>query len=219
LAQDLIVKTGGDMKTIPQVMLLFVLAVFCCMTVAAQDAGAPAKPKAAKPAGQAQQMPMPTPTPEMTKLIKTLSGTWNVNEKHEPNPMMPNGGDGKGTAKIWAGPGGLSLMENYSSSGAMGSFKGMGTWWWDPKAQVFHGLWCDNMTPNGCDTSGSTKWEGNNLVGTMQGDMGGQMMTMRFTYSDFKPDSFVMTMEMGPDASKMQKSMTVTYTKAAGNKM
>lgn len=207
------------MKTIPRVMLLFVLAGFCCMTLAAQDSGAPAKSKMAKPAGQAQQMPMPKPTPEMNKLIKTLSGTWNVNEKHEPNPMMPNGGDGKGTAKIWAGPGGLSLMENYSSSGAMGSFKGMGTWWWDPKAQVFHGLWCDNMTPNGCDTSGSTKWEGDNLVGTMTGDMGGQMMTMRFTYSDFKPDSFVMTMEMGPDASKMQKSMTVTYTKVAGNKM
>ncbi len=164
-------------------------------------------------------MPMPKPAPEMTKLIKTLSGTWNVTEKHEVNPMMPSGGTGTGTAKIWAGPGGLSLMENYSSSGAMGSFKGMGTWWWDPKAQVFHGLWCDNMTPNGCDTSGSTKWEGDQLVGTMQGDMGGQMMMMKFIYSDFKPDSFVMVMESGPDASKMQKMMTVTYTKAAGGKM
>jgi hypothetical protein len=38
----------------------------------------------------------------------------------------------------------------------------------------------------------------------------------RFTYSDFKPNSFVMTMEMGPDASKLQKAMTVTYTKAGG---
>ena len=89
-------------------------------------------------------------------------------------------------------------MENYSSSGAMGSFKGMGTWWWDPKAQVFRGLWCDNMTPNGCDTSGSTKWEGDQLVGTMQGDMGGQMMMMKFIYSDFKPDSFVMAHGIGP---------------------
>ena len=206
------------MKTIPRVMLLVVLAGFCCMTLVAQDAMAPEKSKMAKPASEkksAGAMPMPKPAPEMTKLIKTLSGNWTVTEKHEVNPMMPNGGEGKGTARIWAGPGGMSLIENYSSSGAMGSFKGMGTWWWDPKAQVYRGLWCDNMTPNGCDTSGSTKWEGDNLVGTTQGDTSGQMMTMRFIYSDFKPDSFVMTMEMGPDASKLQKAMTVTYTKAA----
>jgi Protein of unknown function (DUF1579) len=205
------------MKTIPRVLFLVALAGFCCMAMYAQQekAAAPAKPKLAKPAGQAQQMPMPKPAPEMTKLIKMLSGNWNVAEKHEVNPMMPNGGQGKGTAKIWAGPGALSLMENYTSTGAMGSFKGMGTWWWDPKAQLFHGLWCDNMTPNGCDTSGATKWEGDKLVGTMQADMGGgQMMMMRFTYMDMKPDSFVMTMEMGPDASKMQKSATFTYTRA-----
>ena len=208
------------MKTILRVVSLVVMAGCLCIAALAQDSSAPAKSKMAKPANQAQSMPMPKPAPEMTKLIKALSGNWNVVEKHEVNPMMPNGGEGKGTAKIWAGPGQLSLMENYSSSGAMGSFRGIGTWWWDPKAQVYRGLWCDNMTPNGCDTSGSTKWEGDKLVGTMQGDMSGQMMTMRFVYSDFKPDSFVMTMEMGPDASKLQKAMTVTYTKAAaGGKM
>ena len=204
------------MKTISRVVFLAMLAGCCYLALFAQEKAAPAKPKAAKPASQAPAMPMPKPASEITKLIKTLSGNWNVMEKHEKNPMMPNGGEGKGTAKIWAGPGGLSLMENYTSTGAMGSFKGMGTWWWDPKAQIFHGLWCDNMTPNGCDTSGSTKWEGDNLVGTMQADMGGgQMMMMRFTYSDMKPDSFVMTMEMGPDASKLEKSATFTYTRAA----
>jgi len=204
------------MKTIPRVMLFVVFAALCCSTAFAQDQAAPAKAKpAAKPAAQAQQMPMPAPSPEMTKLIKTLSGNWSVAEKQEPSPMMPNGGAGKGTAIIKAGPGNLSLVETYQSVGAMGNFKGMGTWWWDPKTQAFRGLWCDNMTPNGCDTSGSTKWEGDKLVGTMQGDMNGQTMMMRFIYSDFKPGSFVMTMEMGPDAGKMQKAMTVTYTKAA----
>ena len=203
------------MKTIPRVLFVVLLAGFCCVALFAQEKAAPAKPKAAKPAAAAQQMPMPKPAPEMTKLVKTLSGNWTIVEKHEVNPMMPNGGVGKGTAKFWAGPGGMSLIENYQSSGAMGSFKGMGTWWWDPKAQLYHGVWCDNMTPNGCDTSGSTKWDGDNLVGTMQSDASGQMMVMKFIYSDMKPDSFVMTMEMGPDASKLQKAMTVTYTKAA----
>ena len=86
-----------------------------------------------------------------------------------------------------------------------------------PKAaamSAYRTVWCDNMTPNGCDPSGTTKWDGDKLVGTMEGDMNGQKMVTRFTYSDFKPGSFVMTMEMGPDASKLQKAMTITYSKA-----
>ena len=95
------------------------------------------------------------------------------------------------------------------------SFNGAGTFWWDPKANLYHGVWCDNMTPAGCDSNGTTKWDGDKLVGTMEGDMNGQKMVTQFTYSDFKPDSFVMTMASGPDASKLQKVMTVTYTKTA----
>ncbi len=197
------------MKFILRVGALMVLGGLSCMLATAQDTmakGDKSKAKAKEGAGMA--MPMPKPAPEMVKLTKMLSGNWKVMEKHEVNPMMPNGGTGTGTAKIWAGPGGLSLMESYHSSGAMGSFSGMGTWWYDSKAGLFHGLWCDNMTPGGCDGSGTTKWDGDNLVGSMETDMNGQKTMMRFIYSDFKPDSFVMTMEMGPDASKMQKTMT-----------
>src|SRR5271169_2914125 len=69
---------GDDMKTIPRVLFVVLLAAFCCMALLAQDAAAPAKPKAAKPAAQAQQMPMPKPSAEMTKLTKMLSGNWTV---------------------------------------------------------------------------------------------------------------------------------------------
>ncbi len=125
----------------------------------------------------------------MTKLIKMMSGNWTVTEKSNPNPMMPKGGMGKGMATMTAGPGGLSLMEKYHSSGLMGSnFIGYGTFWWDDKAQVYKGLWCDTLTPGGCDASGTTKWDGENLVGTMEGDMNGQKMVTRFTYSDWKPE-------------------------------
>jgi hypothetical protein len=202
------------MKTILRVTILLVLGGLCAMPLVAQDAAMSAKPKAAKPKAQ-MAMPMPKPAPEMTKMIKMMAGSWTVTEKHDPNPMMPNGGTSKGTAVLTPGPGGMSLTEKYHSSGAMGSFTGFGTFWWDARAQVYRGVWCDNMSPNGCDDSGSTKWEGDKLVGTMEGEMNGQKTMTRFTYSDFTPDSFVMTMEMGPDASKMQKAMTITYTKAA----
>jgi hypothetical protein len=202
------------MKTILRVAFFVVLGGLCWMPLTAQDSARSAKPKAAKPKAQ-MAMPMPKPAPEMTKMIKMMAGSWTVTEKHDPNPMMPNGGTGKGTAVLTPGPGNTSLMEKYHTSGAMGSnFNGFGTFWWDTKAQVYRGVWCDNMSPNGCDDSGTTKWEGDKLVGMMESEMDGKKMMTRFTYSDFKPDSFVMTMEMGPDASKMQKAMTITYTKA-----
>jgi hypothetical protein len=202
------------MKTILRGTILVLLGGLCAMPLAAQDSAMSAKPKTAKPSDQ-MAMPMPKPAPEMTKMIKMMAGNWTVTEKSDPNAMFPNGGAGKGTAVLTPGPGGLSLVEKYHSSGLMGgSFNGVGTFWWDPKANLYRGVWCDNMTPNGCDPSGTTKWDGNNLVGTMEGDMNGQKMVTRFTYSDFKPGSFVMTMEMGPDTSKMQKAMTITYTKA-----
>ncbi len=207
------------MKTILRVTMLVVLAGLCVMPLAAQDSAMSPKPKAAKPAAKSPEpaaMPMPKPAPEMAKMIKMMAGSWTVAEKADPSPMMPKGGVGKGTAVLTPGPGGLSLTEKYHSNGAMGSFNGLGTFWWDAKAQVYRGVWCDSMTPNGCDASGTTKWEGDKLVGTMEGEMNGQKMMTRFTYSDFKPDSFVMTMESGPDASKLQKAMTITYTKAGG---
>jgi Protein of unknown function (DUF1579) len=207
------------MKTILRVTMLLVLGGLCAMPLAAQEGAMSAKPKAAKPAAKAKEqtgMPMPKPAPEMTKMIKMMAGTWTTTEKDDPSPMMPKGGTGKGTAILTPGPGGLSLTEKYHSSGGMGSnFNGLGTFWWDSKAQLYRGVWCDNMSPNGCDASGSTKWEGDKLVGTMEGEMNGQKMMTRFTY-DFKPNSFVMMMESGPDASKMQRMMTITYTKAGG---
>jgi hypothetical protein len=204
------------MKTILWGTILMVLGGLCAMSSAAQDSGMSAKPKAAAKPKEAMGMPIPKPAPQMTKMINMMAGTWTLTEKADPNPMMPKGGTGKGTAVLTPGPGGLSLVEKYHSSGLMGpNFNGVGTFWWDPKAQLYRTVWCDNMTPNGCDSSGTTKWEGDKLVGTSEGDMNGQKMVTRFTYSDFQPDSFVMTMEMGPDAAKLHKAMTITYSKAA----
>jgi Protein of unknown function (DUF1579) len=196
-------------------VLIALLAVIGCIAMFAQDNSKPAGSSAGKPSEQAA-MQMPAPAPEMMKLIKQMSGTWNVTEKAFPSPMMPNGGTGTGTATFTPGPGNLSLIEKYHSVGVMpGSFNAWGVFWWDAKAQVYRGTWCDNTTPGGCDSGGTTKWAGANLVGTMESDMNGQKMMSRFTYSDWKPNSFLLTMEMGPDMNSMQKAMTFTYSKGA----
>ncbi len=206
------------MKNVLGVTAIGMVAAFCVLGAIAQDKSVSADAKTPKPAAGAA-MPLPKPDPEMTKLIKMMSGTWAVTERSQPNPMMPNGGTGKGSAVFTAGPGGLSLMEKYHSSGLLGSnFNGFGTFWWDSKAMAYRGLWCDSMTPGGCDASGTTKWQGDTLVGTMEGDVNGQKMVTRFIYSDWKPNSFMMTMEMGPDVKSMKEAMTITYARAGGAK-
>ncbi|MBZ5647826.1 MAG: DUF1579 domain-containing protein [Acidobacteriia bacterium] len=162
-------------------------------------------------------MPMAAkPAPEMTKLIKMFSGTWTSTEKFEPGPMMPKGGTSKGTATFKAGPGGNSLIEEYSSPhGAMGAFHGHGVTWWDAKAGAYKGTWCDSMAPD-CMVGGM-KWDGDNIVAIPQEmDMGGQKMVMTSKYSDIKPDSITFTMGMGPTAAQAKTTMTIVYTKQGG---
>ena len=205
------------MRTILKGSLLLATAVCVCCSVVAQNDAKTSGAAPKKPNSEAAAMPMPKPDPQMTKMIKIMAGTWTVAEKSEPNPMMPKGGTGKGTATMTPGPGGMSLMEKYHSTGMMGSsFNGFGTFWWDSKANAYRGVWCDTMTPGGCDSSGMTKWEGDNLVGTMEGEMNGQKMLTKFIYSDWKPNSFVMKMMSGPDANSLKDMMTITYTRAGG---
>ena len=65
--------------------------------------------------------------PYIQKEGVSLGRVLTVSEKAEPSPMFPKGGMGKGTAKLVAGPGGMSLLESYHSSGVMGAFTGAGT--------------------------------------------------------------------------------------------
>jgi len=105
------------------------LALGFCMVAAAQD-----KPKASgkdtgkpteKKAEGQMSMPMSKPSPEMQKLSKMVVGTWNFTEKQEPSPWAPKGATGKGTAVFKNGPGGLSVIQDYKSSGGMEASPGM----------------------------------------------------------------------------------------------
>jgi hypothetical protein len=71
------------------------------------------------------------------------------------------------------------------------------------------------MTPHGCDSGGTSKFEGDDLVGTMEMEMYGKKMKMKNTYTNIKPDSFTFNMETSTDGGPMQKSGTIEYTRAA----
>ncbi len=194
-----------------RLVLAILLVTLASMGITAQEKKADkkgaAKPEAAGPA-------MAKPAPEMTRLIKMFAGAWTSTEKFEPSPMMPKGGSSQGTAVFKAGPGGNSLIEEYSSPhGAMGAFHGLGVTWWDAKAGAFKGTWCDSMT-NDCMVGGM-KWQGDKIVGVPQTmDMGGQQMVMTSEYRDIKPNSITYTMGMGPTAEQAKTTMTIIYSKA-----
>ena len=175
----------------------------------AAKAAKPADKKA--PATQGGMPPMPKPSADMQKMIKAFAGKWTVTVKTEAAMGMP-ASESKGDASFTRGPGGLSLIEEFRSQGSMGNFRGHGVVYWDEKAKNFTGLWCDTMTPGGCGNGGTSKWEGDKVVGTMEmPDEKGAMAKYKMTYADIKPDSFTFTMD-APDGKTM---MTINYTRAA----
>jgi len=200
------------------------LALVMCVAAAAQDkskSSGAAKPMEKKAGGEGGQMTMPMakPSPEMEKLSKMVVGTWSTTETMEPSQWAPKGATGKGTAVFKKGPGGLSLVQDYKSSGDMGSFAGHGVMWWDAQAGGFKGIWCDSMTPTGCAVhKGLAKWDGNNLVGADETEMMGQKVAMKNTWSDTTPNSFTLTMEGGPPGGEMKRMMTIKYTRASAAK-
>lgn len=200
---------------------VFVLCALALLTVSAMAQDKPAA-KAAKPANkkapaaQGGMPPMPKPSPEMQKLSKMLAGKWTAVTKTEPMGGMP-GGEAKGEATFSRGPGGLSLIEDFKSEGGgFGSFRGHGVTYWDDKEKNYTGMWCDSMTPTGCSNGGTSKWDGDKIVGFMEmPDEKGQVQKYRMTYADIKPDSVTFTME-APDGSNYKPMMTIVYTRAAG---
>lgn len=175
---------------------------------------APAQEKPAAQAPPAPGAPMPKASPEMRKLIKTFRGVWTTSEKHEPSPIMPNGGTGKGQARFMPGPGGLSLIENYTSQSGAGRFVAHGVTWWDPDQKVYSGIWCDNTSANGCETGGTMKWDGDKLLGTMETSMTGHKAKLEETYSNITPNSFTYTMDMNVEGSMSKRMMTIEFTRA-----
>lgn len=191
----------------------------CVLAASAQDK----KPvdhsgKASKKSGQSQAATgMATKqASEMQKAIQAVHGTWATRGVMEKSPMMPNGGSDTGTAVFKPGPGGLSMIQDYHSKGALGDFHGMSLIWFDPKDQMFHSMWCDSMTPSGCADSGTGKWEGDKIVLNTKMDVGGgKMMDMRATLGPFEGNTFQYVEEMG-DNGQYNKFMTITYTKKSG---
>lgn len=203
-----------------------VFAVLAALALFASPVPAQEKPEAKKAAGASKQakeagkkptaqgMPkMVKPSPEIQKLIKTFGGAWTATEKVESSEFVPQGGSGTGTDIVKAGPGGNSLVSDYYSKGPMGSFTGHGIIYWDPKRKVYSSVWCDSMSPEGCEVGASGKWEGNDLVFDAESEMMGKKFRSKQVYTDIQPDSYTFYIDSSADGGPMKRFLTINYTR------
>ncbi len=154
---------------------------------------------------------MPKPGPEMAK-IKSLMGTWEIQETMETGPMGP-GGKGRGISHVSSGPGGLSIIIDYrSTSGHMKGFKGHSVVAWDAEAKAYKQIWTDNMMPMIMVSTGA--WDGDKLVMTSEGTMMGKPYKSQDTLTGIGTDTFTVTSEMSMGGSPMAKAMTLVHHRA-----
>ncbi len=159
------------------------------------------------------QQPAPAPSPEMRRLSYLIVGTFDVVEKHHGRPGASEW-QATGTASYRPGPDGLSVVEDYRSTGPRGAFSAVAVLWWDPEACAFRHFECESGEPCGVvDDKGA--WDGEAIVFTRQMDRQGRKIVLEERYDFSKPDTIVITSRASIDGAPPMTGMTITYTRAS----
>jgi hypothetical protein len=154
-------------------------------------------------------------SPQMDRLIIALAGEWTTEDSYEASDRASRPRVEHARENYRAGPGRLSLIEEYHGEDRAGQPWAMGIFWWDDKAQGVHVLWCDSdAVDRGCRVfSGIGKWEGNDFVQTDVNGASGKQVFGREVWSDLKRDSFTQTVYQGAAADKLEKTLTIRATR------
>ena len=201
------------MKSPQSIFLLATLSMLCMLgSVKPSETAQKGKahPSASKPPASSST------SAQMQRLIKTFAGKWSIHEEDLPSPMAPKGGTSEGR-EVWkAGPGGLSLVEDYSSNGAAGEFRGMSVTW-DEAGKGYRSIWCDNTQSDGCIVmSKPGQWEGDRLVLGDEREIGGKMVVFRETVSEITPTSFKQMVEVQESGGPFKTTVVIHAKKLSG---
>lgn len=188
-----------------QIMLKMLPLVLLLVSSGDQQSSKPAAPST-----------LTQPSPEMQRLVKSFVGTWSITLRVEPNEKLPRGGKGEGE-EVWKpGPGGLSLIEDYHSTGDDGQISGLGVAWWDESAQKYQVTWCDSGNPAGCGIiKNGAKWEGSQVVALDEWETDGKKVMFKEVFSDITPMSFKQTLYQGESGGELKKIETIVATRTA----
>jgi hypothetical protein len=172
-------------------------------------------------AAVAQQTPAPKPqvswaaaqAPEVKRLADLLAGEWKTTEKFEANEFLRNGATGSGVFSIHSGPGGNSVILDYTSQSAMGRYSSTRVIYWDRQADRYRAFYCDSLQPGGCGEAGSGSWEGQDLVfeSTSEGPSGPIKMSQRF--SEISSKGFTFSLDV-VNQGKSERSLTIHASKS-----
>ena len=127
-------------------------------------------------AGQQQ----PDGAAEMEKL-KLLVGTWSYTETYA------KGASGTGTYSAQLGPGGYSLIIDFTTHMATGDEIGHAILTWDPKERVYKQYAVGNDFPGCAIFTGKREGEVLNFYGEFETPRG--KMTLKNTYTEWTPKS------------------------------
>jgi hypothetical protein len=174
---------------------------------------------------QQAQAPAPRPelswvapqVPEVQRVFDVLAGQWKTTERFEANQFLKNGATGSGSFSIRKGPGGNSIVLDYTSQSSMGRYSSERIIYWDRREGNYRAFYCDSLQPAGCGEAGTGRWEDKDLVfeSMTQGSPGGALqMVQRF--SNISRGGFTFSLDLIAQGKK-ERSLTIQARKARTN--
>lgn len=119
-----------------------------------------------------------------------------------------------GEEGFYVGPGGLSLIEEYYSTGDEGEVSGLGVFWRGHQLSTTQVVWCDSTNPSGCAVmKNGAKWDGGQLVIEDESEVDGKRATFREVFSDITENSFTQTLYQGHFAPDLRPFVTIHATR------
>jgi hypothetical protein len=168
---------------------------------------------AQKPSGAAAKNEAGAPqlTAEMQKL-KFLIGDWNYAQPYKKSPSMPEGGEGTGTYRAWAGPGGESILTDFiEKTGPMAGAAGHEIFVWDAKQNEYVGYTFVSNAP-GCFIRNG-HFEDGHLV--FHREIAGRKgsIKMRYVYAEPAADTVMIETSIGVGDAPLALAFTTKATR------
>jgi len=147
---------------------------------------------------------------QMEKL-QLLVGTWSYTETYEKSAFMPEGASGTGTYEARPGPGGYSLIIDFTTHISGREEIGHAILTWDGKEKAYKEYVAGNGFPGCAIFTG--QWEGDLLVFQGVFESGGVKTTLKTTYTEWKPKAITILEQYRVGDAPFQLLQTTKATK------